>query len=157
MKEEINFIKKYRKIVLRIIDICLVAFVCYLVLFLKYENYSKVPRETMTNTIMLNVFVLQLCLTAFDCYKNIVSSESGKDYLVYGFVCILSSLIIIAIKLVMPINVMSVKDLVLASILISVMMISYRVIIRMFQLTFSNNQTVKNSENVKNLLIIGAR
>jgi len=159
MKEEVNLIKKYRKVVLRIVDICLVVFACYLVLFLKYDNFEALSRETMLNSIMLNVFVLQLCLTAFDCYKNIISSESGKDYLVYSFVCLIAAIIVVAIKLFVGVNIMPVKDLALVSILISVMMITYRVIIRMLQLTMSSNQIINkdDKQKAKNLLIIGAR
>lgn len=158
MKLEINLIKKHRGIVLRIVDICLVVFSCYLVLFFKYDNFSTISREAMVNTIMLNIFILQLSLTFFESYKNITSAESGKDYLIYGFACTIACLMMIAIKLLINIKLMPVKDIILSYILIAVLMITYRVAIRMLQITLVSNEINEKQpeSSIKNLLIIGA-
>lgn len=154
-----NFIKKHRIIFIRIIDIFIIIIAYAFVELFKSETlsiFTSSDRQILLNTILLAIVVYQLFLTLFDCYKNIIRYESGKDYLIYGFSCMVSCVIVSMLGNIFRINIMGPRSNILAGILISVMMITYRLIIRLLLTdNIVHKSEIINATNKKNLLIIG--
>lgn len=154
-----DFLKHHRGIFVRLVDILalVIAYAC--VELFKSETlsiFTSSDRQILLNTILLAIVVYQIFLTLFDCYKNIIRYENGKDYLIYGFSCMVSCVIVSMVGNIFKINIMGPRSNILAGILVSVMMITYRLIIRLF---FNDNIVHKNeiinASSQKNLLIIG--
>lgn len=151
--------KRHRGIFIRLIDIFVLIIAYAFVELFKSETlsiFTSSDRQIFMNTILLAIVIYQIFLTLFDCYKNIIRYENGKDYLIYGFSCMVSCVIVSMVGNIFRINIMGPRSNILAGILISVMMITYRLVIRLF---FNDNIVHKNeiinASNQKNLLIIG--
>ena len=157
--EIINLMKKHRIIILRIVDVFILIIAYALVELFKSETlsiFTSSNRQIFTSTVLLGIIVFQIFLTLFDCYKNIIRYESGKDYLIYGFSCMVSCVIVSMLGNIFRINIMGPRSNILAGILIAVMMITYRLIIRLFLTdNIVHKSEIINSSNKKNLLIIG--
>ena len=87
-------------------------------------------------------------------YRNITRFENGIDYIKYIGLSIFSGAIVILIKFLFKAPLMGYKEVVFATILIAVAIVSYRVIIRF--LLNEINPIEKERTERKNLLIIGA-
>ncbi len=87
-------------------------------------------------------------------YRNITRFENGIDYIKYIGLSIFSGAIVILIKFLFKAPLMGYKEIVFATILIAVAIVSYRVIIRF--LLNEINPIEKERTERKNLLIIGA-
>lgn len=155
----INFLKKHRGIFIRLIDIFIIIAVYAFVELFKAETlaiFTSSDRQIIANTILLAIVVYQIFLTLFDCYKNIIRYESGKDYLIYGFAAMVSCVIVSMLGNIFRIPIMGPKSNILAGVLISVCMITYRLIIRLLLTdNIVHNAEIINASNKKNLLIIG--
>ena len=154
-----KIIKKYRRLFTRIID-CLIVVVIYaFVELFKSETlsiFTSSEAGIVANTILLAIFVYQVFLSLFDCYKNIIRYESGKDYLIYILACMVSCVIVSMLGSIFKIKIMGPRSNILAGVLIAVCIISYRLAIRLLL----NDGIIKkadliNAPNKKNLLIIG--
>ena len=94
------------------------------------------------------------CVKRIDVYRNITRFENGIDYIKYIGLSIFSGAIVILIKFLFKAPLMGYKEIVFATILIAVAIVSYRVIIRF--LLNEINPIEKERTERKNLLIIGA-
>ena len=155
----INLIKKNRKWFLKLVDVFVIIFAYLCVEWFKTETmeiFTSADIRILINTIVVAVVVNQIFLALFDAYKNIIRYENGKDYLIYGFTCMISCVIVSMVGSIFEINMMGIRSNLLAGILIAVMLITYRLIIR---LVLTDNIVYKaeiiNAKNKKNLLIIG--
>ena len=106
----------------------------------------------------IGVVIYEIVLVIFDVYRNIIRYENGYDYLIYIFACFCSFLLQSSLMQIFSISYMSVKALILVAILASFFLVSYRLCIRFI---LSRNWNLKpkglnQSNNIKNLLIIGA-
>lgn len=156
----IEFMKKHRNFILRLTDILAIIVVYIFIEAFKSETlniFTSKNTNILINTIIVAIFVYQVFLTLFDSYKNIIRYENGKDYLIYGFGCMVSCVISSMIGSIFNINMMGPRSNLLAGVLISVIMITYRLIIRLL-LTDSivHKSEIINARTQKNLLIIGA-
>lgn len=156
----IEFMKKHRNFILRLTDILAIIVAYIFIEAFKSETlaiFTSTNINTLINTIIVAIFVYQVFLTLFDSYKNIIRYENGKDYLIYGFGCMVSCVISSMIGSIFNINMMGPRSNLLAGVLISVIMITYRLIIRLL-LTDSivHKSEIINARTQKNLLIIGA-
>ena len=155
----LDFIKRHRIVFVRLVDILVLIISYAFVELFKSETlsiFTSSDRQIFINTILLAVVAYQLFLTLFDCYKNIIRYENGKDYLIYGFACMVSCVIVSMLGSIFKINIMGPRSNLLAGILISVMMITYRLIIRLVLTdNIVHNARIINASNKKNLLIIG--
>ena len=155
----IDFMKKHRVVFIRLIDIFVLIISYAFVELFKSETlaiFTSSDREIFINTILLAIVVYQLFLTLFDCYKNIIRYENGKDYLIYGFSCMVSCVIVSMLGSIFRINIMGPRSNLLTGVLISTMMITYRLVIRLILTdNIVHNARIINATNKKNLLIIG--
>ena len=149
-----NFLKKHRMIILRIMDLLIISFMYLLVAYL-LTDLSLLGQETnkILNTIVVSLITYLITFNVANIYKKITRFENGKDYLEYIFLCMASTVIIGTVGLIRTDLFMDIKGIVLANILIAVAVVSYRVMLR-FILTLKR---VDNSSGKikKNLLIIG--
>ncbi|MGN1301287.1 MAG: polysaccharide biosynthesis protein, partial [Clostridia bacterium] len=152
-------IRKYRNVLLFLIDI-LIIFGAYFItafLMLDMEKFISAGNlELISNSIIVSLFVYQIVFGIFDFYKNITRYENGKDYIKYILACGISACLVIVLKFIFKLQLVTVKQIIFTSIIVAVGTVAYRVIIR-FILTFGTDSTANISqENRKNLLIIGA-
>ena len=94
-----------------------------------------------------------LFLHLFELYRTITVFESAKEYFCYALVCMISCNVVSMLGIIFSLNIVSIKEHLLAGIFIAIAMIFYRVIIRFFM---TNKVTVNPEKQRKNLLIIGA-
>lgn len=119
---------------------------------LMFENYNI---KIILNSIAFSIIVYQIYLNIFKSYKHITKFESGKDYLMYIMVCILSGITLIILRLTFILNINSIRAQILGSFMISVGIISIRVIAR-FYLNAVTQEQEKGDGKKYNVLIIGA-
>ncbi len=152
-------IRKYRNIVLFLVDILIIFGAYFISAFLMLDINAFMDAKNLdliSNSIIVSLFVYQIVFVVFDLYKNITRYENGKDYIKYILASGLSACLVIALKFLFSLQLVNIKQIILTSIIIAVGIIAYRVIIR-FILTSGTDTTANASkENRKNLLIIGA-
>mgnify|MGYP005763375111 CR=1 FL=1 len=149
-------IKKYRNVLLRILDIC-VIFVAYFIAEMIINNNLNIQSELtpiMFNTIILAIIVYSTILHLFRTYKNITRYENGNDYLVYVLACLLSYTILMTIKEIFNLPLLEMRINLIAALIIVTTIIGYRVTIRM--ILSAGHETNETKNNKKNVLIIGA-
>ena len=150
-----KLIKKYRNVLLRIIDICVVIVAYYISEMIINNNLSIKPELTVTmiNNVILAIVVYSIILHLFRTYKNITRYENGNDYLVYVLACLLSYTIIMTIIEVFNLPLLEMRINLIAALIIVTTIIGYRVTIR---LILSIGHETNNKSARKNVLIIGA-
>ncbi len=149
--------KKYSAIILLVVDVLIIAssyVIAYFLLNNSNDIYNGNNIILLKNSIMLSIIIYEIIFNIFSIYNNITKYETGNDYLVYMGLCIVSLGFILLSKILFPIPTLGVKYLILASMVILVGVISYRVIVR-FVLASNQPKVVQPAEK-KNLLIIGA-
>ena len=150
-------IRKYRVVLLFIIDILIIASSYILTAFLTTENFILFTNEyknIISNTIVISLIVYETIFGIFNIYKNITRYENGKDYIIYISLSMLSGILVFLIGLLTRIPVLGYKKIGLATIITAVSIVAYRVIIR-FILTTTMPEKTKTKTEKKNLLIIG--
>ena len=126
-------IRKYRNVLLFLIDI-LIIFGAYFItafLMLDMEKFISADNlELISNSIIISLFVYEIVFGIFDLYKNITRYENGKDYIKYILACGISACLVIVLKFIFKLQLVTVKKIVFTSIIIAVGTVAYRVIIR---------------------------
>ena len=128
-----NKLRKYRNIILLMIDVLIIFMSYFIVSFLiqdTHEFISSNNLELIRNTITFSVIIYEIFFNLLDIYKTITRYENGKDYLVYIGLCAGSSAVIIAMRFMFKLPLVDYKQIILAMLMIAIGMISYRVIIR---------------------------
>ena len=155
-----KLIKKYRNIVLRIMDIIIIAVSYYIAEILINDNIHLTIElnRAVINTIILAILVYSILLHIFKTYKNITRYENGYDYLVYILACLISYTVITAIKITTNLAMASQRVNMIAALIIVTTIIGYRVALRLLITEGYKNQDNNQNENnkKKNVLIIGA-
>ena len=151
-----KLIRKYRAMILYIIDIMIINISYIISAFLLVNNHIEKLQyvQLLYNTVVLSLFVYLVTFNILDVYRNITRFENGIDYIKYIGLSIFSGAIVILIKVLFKAPLMGYKEVVFATILIAVAIVSYRVIIRF--LLNEINPIEKERTERKNLLIIGA-
>ncbi len=150
-------LRKYRVTVLVITDILIICAAQFISGFLMSKNnvlYTDSYMKTLANTIIASIVVYEAVFVIFKTYMNITRYENGKDYISYIILSMLSGGIIFLTAFLFRLPFVESKQIMLSTILISVAVVSYRVIIR-FILT-GDGTGVKQNTGKNNLLIIGA-
>ena len=152
-------IRKYRNVVLFLIDILIIFGSYFLSSFLvldlnKFLNSSNL--ELIKNSIEVSIIVYLAVFFGLELYKNITRYENGKDYFKYIIACGISAGLVIVIKFLLKLELVSVKQIIMSGIIISVAIVAYRVVIRFILTMGTDSVANKPEENRKNLLIIGA-
>lgn len=150
-------IRKYRAVLLFIIDILIIASAYLVTAYLTTDNvalFTNKYKDIISNTILISLVVYEIIFGIFNIYKNITRYENGKDYIVYILLSMLSGMLVFLIGLITRIPILSYKKVGLATIIIAVAVVAYRVIIRFILTSISPEKTNVKTEK-KNLLIIG--
>ncbi len=148
---------KYTKLILGIIDICVIIIAyCLTQVFVhdKYTILTSLPIKSIINSIILSVVIYKIFLHLFDLYRTITSFESVKEYFCYALACMVSCNVVAMLGIILNLDILSTKEHILAGVFIAIGIIFYRVIIRYFmttKITLNSQQ-----EEKKKLLIIGA-
>lgn len=147
-------VKKYRNILLRIIDIIVIA-VSYYIAEILINNSFSITNE-LNQTIILAIIIYSGVLHIFKTYKNITRYENGNDYLVYILACLIAYTVITIIKITSNINMVNPRTNMIAALIIVTTIIGYRVVLRL--ILTENYKKPEYNENTrkKNVLIIGA-
>ena len=143
---------KHTKIMLLLIDIIIiVGAYCATQLFVGEGTFTLT--RTLSNSIIIAVLVYQIFLNLFDMYKNITMYESIKEYLTYALICLISCICMSVLEIKFDLNILSLKENVLAGIFTGILLIFIRAIIRT---ALTSSYAPKEQREKKNLLIIGA-
>jgi len=150
--------RKYRNLILVLLDAIVVAIAYFVTSFLlsSNENFINDMSKGITgNSIVVSIIAFLTIYMSLDLYKNITRYENGTDYLKYVAAGALSTTLVGIIKLMFyRLPIVNFKQIIFAGILITMAHIVYRVCIR-FLLNFGKVK-VDTSGISKNLLIIGA-
>lgn len=152
----LRLLRKYSKVVLLIIDICIIFFSYFLTrIFVEdiYVNFDVFIDRRMLSSIIVSVLVYESFLNLFGVYKNITMYESVREYLTYAFACVLSCIVISGLDYVFKLQILPAKENLLAGIFIGILMVLYRGVIR---LILSNQNEATRKAKPQRLLIIGA-
>ena len=152
-------LKKHRNIVLRLMDVIIIAISYYIAeaLITNDIKIGVVLGNNITNTIIIAIFIYGGTLHLTKTYKNITRYENGNDYLIYILVCVIATAIITLIQAITSFSLIEFRAILIASLIIMVSLISYRVVIRFF-LVYKYNKSLENEEqnDLKRVLVIGA-
>lgn len=153
-----NTIKKYRNVILRIIDVFVIVVSYYVAEIIVNEQFqlTKELNFAIMNTIALAIVIYSAMLHFCKTYKNITRYENGYDYLVYVFACFVSCIIITISKLIFRNNIVSVRTNLISALIIVTTIIGYRVLLRLILTGYHPIHKNKDNPNMKNVLIIGA-
>ena len=152
-------IRKYRNVLLFLIDILIIFASYFLTSFLMLDEIAFIePKnlELINNSIIISLFVYQIVFSIFEFYKNITRYENGKDYIKYILACGLSACLVIALKFIFKLQLVNIKQILFSGLIIAIGTVTYRVIIRFILTTGTDSTHNIPEENRKNLLIIGA-
>lgn len=152
-----KYMQKHRNILLRIMDFVIIVVSYYLATIIIGNSLilsPEVNREVL-HSIIIAVIVYGVILQIFRTYKNITRYENGNDYLIYVLACLISCTIMIFFNVVPIIDIVDERINLIASLIIVITLIGYRVFLRML-LTESYKNEDEKVKNRKNILIIGA-
>ena len=154
---------KNRRYVLLLVDILLVIISYVFCECFIRETLSFNQNEILqiSKTTFIAVIVYAIVLVSFKVYNNITRFEGGKDYLVYFFGCMCSTVILSTLNSIFRLGLLGFKHNLAVALLISVCIISYRVAIRLILSYEGDRMKVEGSNatingDKRNLLIIGA-
>ncbi|MEG1705523.1 MAG: polysaccharide biosynthesis protein [Clostridia bacterium] len=161
IKKIYKIIYMHRKLCLAILDvIVIIASYCFAQFIILDESiiYSKESFIALGISSLISIIIYELFFIFLRIYSSITRYENGKDYLIYIFIALSTSIITALSELAFYKNIATLKINLLAGILIAMSMIAYRIMIR---LTLSSKDKIfkdKRNENIdiKNVLIIGA-
>lgn len=151
-----KFLKKYRNMFLRVMDVFIIALSYYVAEFIigNHIILTEAVNDTIIHTIIIAVIAYEIVLTLFKTYKNITRYENGNDYLVYILACLISCIIMIIIRMFSITSIVNWRVNAIAALMIVTAIIGYRVILRMILVGKYKNPNA--SAKKKNALIIGA-
>lgn len=159
-----NFLKnlsKYRDFILIIIDCLCIIFAYYIgavILQDSVYNFSNYYINKVSYTSILYIIIYEIIFHVSKRHKNIIRYEEGKDYVAYVAICTLTAILVSGFGIVFSNFIVGFRMNILAGLLISVLMVSYRIIARYILVydVVNKGVKIKKSEDKKNLLIIGA-
>ena len=149
---------KYSKLLMFIVDIIIIAMstlIARCLLLEKVNIFSVSTGITIINSAVLAVIVYEIYLNIFQTYKHITRFESGRDYLVYILVCLLSAGTLIFLKYTFNINMNRFSAQMLTAIIASFGIVGIRIILR-YVLNQNVREHLKSDGEKYNILIIGA-
>ena len=152
----LRWLRRYSKVLLLIIDICIIFFSYFLTrIFVEdiYVNFNVFIDRRMLSSIIVSILVYESFLNLFGVYKNITMYESVREYLTYAFACVLSCIVISGLDYVFKLQILPAKENLLAGIFIGILMVLYRGVLR---IALSNRGEGTGKAKPQRLLIIGA-
>lgn len=152
-----KFIKKYRNIYLRIMDIIIIAISYYVAQVIIGNQLILQPEivKKLITTIIMAIIIYGGILEIFKTYKNITRYENGNDYLIYVLACLISCTIMIFFNVIPVVPILDERTNLIASLIIVTSIIGYRVFIRLI-LNEGTTSRREKEDTRKNVLVIGA-
>jgi len=153
-----KFISKHSKFFRVLMDLILIsasAVIANLLLVDFNILFSAQNKIHIMNSVISSLIVYQIFLNIFKAYRHITRFENGKDYLTYIFVCLLSTITLIIIKVIFKLNINNIRVLILSGIVTGIFLIGMRFALR-FILNSLTQEKEKNDGKKQNVLIIGA-
>ena len=152
-----KFIKKYRNIYLRIMDIIIIAISYYVAQVIIGNQLVLQPEigKKLITTIIMAIIIYGGILEIFKTYKNITRYENGNDYLIYVLACLISCTIMIFFNVIPVVPILDERTNLIASLIIVTSIIGYRVFIRLI-LNEGTTSRREKEDTRKNVLVIGA-
>ncbi len=159
--EKVKKLSKYRDLILMVVDCFCVVVSYYLGTALLTDSvfsFSTYYSRRLVTSIVWYVFIYEILYHMTKRHKNIIRYEEGKDYIFYIILCLATAIVLAILKATFHINVASGRMNILAALLISMMMIGYRILTRYILISDVVNKGIvtKSNQSKKNLLIIGA-
>lgn len=152
----IMFLKSHRRYLLPVIDVLIILFSYMAIDMLMADSLHEftIRMPQVLNSVLIAVIAYELFFNVFNVYRNIIRYESGKDYLVYLFACLIACVTISTVQALGNLNTVGIRENIMTAILISVSIIAYRLLIRIY-LNSNIGRKQKNEYEKKNLLLIG--
>lgn len=159
--EKVKKLSKYRDLILMVVDCFCIVVSYYLGTVLLTDSvfsFSTYYSRRLGTSILWYVLIYEILFHMTKRHKNIIRYEEGKDYIFYIILCLATAIILAILKAIFHINVASVRMNILAALLISMMMVGYRIVIRYLLVNDVVNKGImtKFNKSQKKLLIIGA-
>ena len=159
--ERIKKLSKYRDFILVFSDCICIIIAYYLgtaILADSFIEFSEYYYRRLIFSSLSFIVIYEILFHITKKNKNIIRYEEGKDYIFYLLLCLATSIIMSIFTVIFKLNLPSTKMNILAGILISTMIIAYRVVARYILVNDVVNKGIitKNSEKKHRLLIIGA-
>ncbi len=159
--EKVKKLSKYRDLILIVLDCFCIVFAYYLGTALLTDSilsFSEYYSSRLMTSIICYTIIYEIIFHITKRHKNIIRYEEGRDYIFYIVICLLTAGVIAIIKGIFHINVATIRMNILAGLIISVMMVAYRIVMRYILINDIVNRGIitKSSENKKRLLLIGA-
>ena len=153
-----KYLKKYRNIILTVIDI-IVVFIAYFSTYI-FKEISILSMEveslkTTILTIVLYIIVLKSIFILFNLNRNIVRYESSIDYVKYALAIGITDSCLSLMQNVFDINIHGIRTNTLASFFVLSGIVGYRIVLR-FILNKEIRLVYSKIDNRKKILIIGA-
>ena len=155
--DKLKSIKKYRNVVILLIDLLIICASYFLVYLFKYDNFKIITKEniiTTINTILAALLIYESILIVTGAYKSITRFESGRLYMKYGAIGIISSFIVTIIQFLLKLDMHGIRTNLLAGFFIVTAMITCRLVIRVI-LNKEINLKIRKEDNRKKILVIG--
>lgn len=154
-----DFLMKKSKAIMILIDVIVIALsalIANLLLCEKELMLTEYNLRIIILSMLASIVVYESYLNVFQMYRHITRFESGRDYLVYILICILSATTLIGIKVVFHFyNINTVRELLLATFITMIGIVGVRIIIR-FLVSAILQEKEKSDGKRYNVLIIGA-
>ena len=157
-KDRVKTIKKYRNVMLRIMDVIVIITAYYIAEIIIGNTFimSKEINRTIINTIILAVIIYSGLLHIFKTYKNITRYENGNDYLIYIVACLIAYIGITIIEIIGKFNIVNPRTNMIAALIIVTTIIGYRVVLRLILTENYQSAEEQQGNKKRKVLIIGA-
>ena len=151
-------IKKYRNVMLRIMDVIVIIVAYYIAEMIIGNTFimSKEINRMIINTIILAVIIYSGLLHIFKTYKNITRYENGNDYLIYIVACLIAYIGITIIEITGKFNIVNPRTNMIAALIIVTTIIGYRVVLRLILTENYQSAEEQQGNKKRKVLIIGA-
>ena len=158
--EKIKRLSKYRDAILIILDCLCIFFAYYLGAVLIQDsvlNFSDYYYYRVMHSAICYIIIYETIFHIGKRHKSIIRYEEGKDYIIYILLCLITAFCVSIVGIFIR-TITTLKMNLLASIIISIMIVAYRVIMRYILVNDIVNKGVytKYNDSKKKLLIIGA-
>ncbi len=159
--EKVKKLSKYRDFILVILDCICIIVAYYLGTALLTDSllsFSEYYSNRLLSSALWYIVIYEVIFHVAKRHKSIIRYEEGKDYIIYIVLCLLTAVSIAIIKKIFHIKVATIQMNILAGLIISMMMVAYRIVLRYVLVNDVVNKgiKVKTDGTQKRLLIIGA-
>lgn len=159
MRNAKSFIYRHRHFILRFIDIVIII-MAYIVSKAIIDGsgiyLTRKDVWALKAVMILAIVVFEAVMEILHMYKNLVAYENGDDYIRYVLGSIIACIIVSTVDVFMTYDLDVIRVNMLAFMIVSVGIVSYRVMIRAIRREQINDMEAVKSGKAKNVLIIGA-